>query len=46
MSIQPNVSLTNIDLSATIATCFGIFINLLFSVYIGGRNRDRTLEKS
>lgn len=32
MSIQPNASLTKIGLSAPIATCFGIILNVIFYI--------------
>lgn len=34
MSIQPDARLTNIGLSAPIATCFGIVLNVLYFVYM------------
>ena len=37
MSIQPNASLTKIGLSAPIATCFGIFLNVMFYIYLKKR---------
>ena len=33
MSIQPDASLTNIGLSAPIATAFGIVLNIIFFIF-------------
>lgn len=41
MSIQPDANLSNIGLSAPVATCFGIILNIFFFIYIakkGGSN--------
>ncbi len=41
MSIQPDASLTNIGLSAPIATCFGIILNVAFFIYMTRKLRER-----
>ena len=40
MSMQPNASLTKIDLSAPAATVVGILLNIMFYIYINRKNAE------
>lgn len=40
MSIQSNASLTNIGLSAPIATCFGIVLNVIFFIMFTKKQKN------
>ena len=46
MSIQPNASLTLIGLSAPIATCFGIVLNILFYIIFIKRKNNYRINKN